>query len=140
MVELKDIQAAQQRLAGYVRRTPLIEANPVKQGIGGVRNLYLKLENLQITGSFKARGAVNKLRRVVRAVRDGYEIAVGIVFVKDALAHGVHEGRDTALHIALERNIHPGRAGNSGIAKGQGRAQSAAGFVGRLQRRHSPAV
>ncbi len=61
MVELKDIQAAQQRLAGYVRRTPLIEANPVKQSIGGVRNLYLKLENLQITGSFKARGAVNKL-------------------------------------------------------------------------------
>ncbi len=61
LVELKDIQAAQQRLAGYVRRTPLIEANPVKQSIGGVRNLYLKLENLQITGSFKARGAVNKL-------------------------------------------------------------------------------
>lgn len=61
MIELKDIQAAQQGLVGYVRRTPLIEANPVKQSIGGVRNLYLKLENLQVTGSFKARGAVNKL-------------------------------------------------------------------------------
>ena len=61
LIELKDIQAAQQGLVGYVRRTPLIEANPVKQSIGGVRNLYLKLENLQVTGSFKARGAVNKL-------------------------------------------------------------------------------
>jgi threonine dehydratase len=61
LIELKDIQAAQQKLVGYVRRTPLIEANPVKQSIGGVRNLYLKLENLQVTGSFKARGAVNKL-------------------------------------------------------------------------------
>src|SRR6266516_7451008 len=61
LVELTDIQAAQQRLVGYVRRIPLIEANPVKQSLGGVKNLYLKLENLQVTGSFKARGAVNKL-------------------------------------------------------------------------------
>jgi threonine dehydratase len=61
LVELKNILAAQNRLTGYIRRTPLITANPVKQNIGGVRNLYLKLENLQVTGSFKARGAVNKL-------------------------------------------------------------------------------
>jgi len=61
MVELKDIQAAQKHLVGYVRRTPLITAHPVKQHIDEARNLYLKLENLQITGSFKARGAVNKL-------------------------------------------------------------------------------
>src|SRR5947209_7924389 len=61
LIELKDIQAAQQRLAGYIRRTPLIEAKPVKQQVGEVKELYLKLENLQITGSFKARGAVNKL-------------------------------------------------------------------------------
>ncbi len=61
MVELKDIQLAQQRLVGYVRRTPLLIANPVKQNVNDIKNLYLKLENLQITGSFKARGAVNKL-------------------------------------------------------------------------------
>ena len=36
-------------------------ANPVKQSVGEVKELYLKLENLQITGSFKARGAANKL-------------------------------------------------------------------------------
>ena len=74
MVELKNIQAAQNRLAGYIRRTPLIAANPVKQSIGGVRNLYLKLENLQVTGSFKARGAVNKLFRL-----SPEEVARGIV-------------------------------------------------------------
>ena len=61
MLDLKDIQAAQKCLMGYVRRTPLITAHPVKQHIDAARNLYLKLENLQITGSFKARGAVNKL-------------------------------------------------------------------------------
>jgi threonine dehydratase len=61
VVELQDIRLAQQRLVGYVRRTPLLIANPVKQNVNDIKNLYLKLENLQITGSFKARGAVNKL-------------------------------------------------------------------------------
>ena len=61
MIELQDIQAAQARVANYVRHTPLIEATPIKQPVCQAQNLYLKLECLQITGSFKARGAVNKL-------------------------------------------------------------------------------
>ncbi len=61
MIELQDIQAAQARVANYVRHTPLIEATPIKQPLCQAQNLYLKLECLQITGSFKARGAVNKL-------------------------------------------------------------------------------
>ncbi len=61
MVELQDIQAAQSRIAGYVRRTALVEARPVRQPLVDGALLYLKLENMQISGSFKARGAVNKL-------------------------------------------------------------------------------
>jgi len=61
VIELQDIQAAQARVANYVRHTPLIEATPIKQPVCQAQNLYLKLECLQITGSFKARGAVNKL-------------------------------------------------------------------------------
>ena len=61
MLELQDIQAARTRIADYVRRTPLVEAKPVKQPICQSQALYLKLECLQICGSFKARGAVNKL-------------------------------------------------------------------------------
>ena len=61
MIELQDIQAAQSRIANYIRHTPLIEAKPVKQPICQAETLYLKLECLQICGSFKARGAVNKL-------------------------------------------------------------------------------
>jgi threonine dehydratase len=60
VVSLKDVQAAQSRIARYVRRTPLFEARPVRQPIVDQASLYLKLENMQITGSFKARGAVNK--------------------------------------------------------------------------------
>ncbi len=55
---------ARQRIEGYVRRTPLIAASPVKQELGRDWFLYLKLENLQIAGSFKARGATNKLMSI----------------------------------------------------------------------------
>lgn len=47
---LADIQAARERIEPYVRRTPV---HPLPSG------LVLKLENLQVTGSFKARGAFN---------------------------------------------------------------------------------
>lgn len=61
MLQLADIQAARSRISGHVRRTPLIEAKPLRQHIGDIAALNLKLENMQITGSFKARGAVSKL-------------------------------------------------------------------------------
>jgi threonine dehydratase len=59
MVSLPDIQAAQSRLMGKVRRTPCVES-PALSELTGVR-LLLKLENLQLTGSFKERGACNRL-------------------------------------------------------------------------------
>jgi len=61
VIALQDIQAAQARITNYIRHTPLVEAKPVKQSICQAHLLYLKLECLQISGSFKARGAVNKL-------------------------------------------------------------------------------
>lgn len=74
MLKLKDIEAAQVRIEAYVRHTPLIKASPVKQRASSEGQLYLKLESLQITGSFKARGAVNKLFSL-----SSEEIARGIV-------------------------------------------------------------
>src|SRR5579872_867632 len=61
MIDLQDIQAAQARIHNYIRHTPLVEAKPVKQPVSQAETLYLKLECMQICGSFKARGAVNKL-------------------------------------------------------------------------------
>lgn len=74
MLTIEDVKAAQARLKGYVRRTPLIEAAPVKQQLGNYQKLYLKLENQQITGSFKARGAMNKVLNLSQS-----ELARGIV-------------------------------------------------------------
>ncbi|MDP8970854.1 MAG: serine/threonine dehydratase [Actinomycetota bacterium] len=50
-----DVRAAAARIRPHVRRTPTIRVE-----LGG-RPLWLKLENLQVTGSFKARGATNAL-------------------------------------------------------------------------------
>ena len=61
MITLQEIEATGKRIQPYVRSTPLMNVGPVKNQIGHFRQLYLKLECLQITGSFKARGAVNKL-------------------------------------------------------------------------------
>lgn len=59
-VTLSDIEAAAARIKGYVRRTPVLWAENLRQPICDAR-LALKLECLQVTGSFKARGASAKL-------------------------------------------------------------------------------
>jgi len=56
---LDDVRRAALRIAGRVRRTPLLAAAPVRDGAAWAGTLVLKLENLQVTGSFKARGASN---------------------------------------------------------------------------------
>lgn len=56
---LHDIFLAKQRLQHMARKTPLITSPQLSQHTG--HSVYLKLENLQETGSFKVRGAANKL-------------------------------------------------------------------------------
>jgi threonine dehydratase len=59
MVTLTDIQNAHVRIAPYIRRTPLLRVSAL-DAICGCQ-VYLKPESLQTTGSFKLRGATNKL-------------------------------------------------------------------------------
>jgi threonine dehydratase len=54
-----DVQAAARRLAGIARRTPLLAGTALDELTGG--RVLLKLETLQHTGSFKIRGAYNRL-------------------------------------------------------------------------------
>jgi len=67
-----DIEAASQRLAGVAVRTPLINA-PVLDATIGAR-VFLKAETLQRTGSFKFRGAYNKISSIPQERR-----AAGVV-------------------------------------------------------------
>ena len=61
MITLDDVRTAAARIAPYVRRTPLVAARSLKENPYPEGELLLKLECLQVTGSFKARGAANKL-------------------------------------------------------------------------------
>lgn len=54
-----DVEAARERIAGRVRRTPVLQLEPGAFGVPG--RLTLKLELLQHTGSFKPRGAFNRM-------------------------------------------------------------------------------
>ncbi len=54
-----EVQAAASRLAGVARRTPLLASTPLDDVFGG--RLLFKVESLQRTGSFKIRGAYNRL-------------------------------------------------------------------------------
>jgi threonine dehydratase len=59
MISRSDVEAAWARIRPHVRRTPVIELPP---GVfGGSTPLALKLESLQVSGSFKGRGAFHKL-------------------------------------------------------------------------------
>lgn|SRR5208282_3725615 len=59
---VRDIREAAERIGPYVRRTPLISCKPCREFSRIAESLTLKLECLQVTGSFKARGAINKLK------------------------------------------------------------------------------
>ena len=58
-VQLKHIQMAQERFSGVIRPSPLVHSSYLSHLIDS--EVSLKLENLQETGSFKVRGAYNRL-------------------------------------------------------------------------------
>jgi len=59
MVSLQNIQTAQKTIAPYAKTTPLIHSKFLSELCNA--EVYLKLENLQVTHSFKIRGVINKL-------------------------------------------------------------------------------
>jgi len=66
---LSAVFVARRRLAGRVRRTPLVHSAWLSESAGG--DVYLKLESLQITNSFKLRGAFNAALALVEGLRPG---------------------------------------------------------------------
>ena len=67
MLSLADIRNAEQRIAPHIIRTPLVYSPTISAMTGA--EVWLKLETLQRAGSFKVRGATNKILRTTDAVR-----------------------------------------------------------------------
>lgn len=87
-----DIEAAFHRIQGHVRTTPCLEFAP---GELAPARVVLKLEQLQVTGSFKARGAFNALLQIPQADKSSGVIAAsggnhGIAVAHAAQSLGMH--------------------------------------------------
>lgn len=65
-VSLEDVYAAQQRLRGVIRPTPTRLADSLSRALS--RSIYLKPEHLQRAGSFKIRGAYNRISQLPQGV------------------------------------------------------------------------
>jgi threonine dehydratase len=80
--------AAEERIRPHVRETP-VERSVWLSGVGSC-NAYLKLENHQATGSFKIRGATNKLLSLSEAERQRGVVTASSGNHAGALAHLLH--------------------------------------------------
>jgi threonine dehydratase len=56
---VRDIAEAERRIRPYIRETPVVRSLALSDSLGA--EVWLKCENLQVTGSFKVRGATNTL-------------------------------------------------------------------------------
>jgi threonine dehydratase len=111
MIEFEDVAAARDRIAPLVRRTPILPASAAKRPLGENLDVTLKLELLQATGSFKARGASNKLLSL-----DPAELANGIVTASGG-NHGLATARAGYLAGVRTDIFLPGNATPEKIAK-----------------------
>ncbi|HEY3109228.1 MAG TPA: threonine/serine dehydratase [Chloroflexota bacterium] len=107
-VGIEDVRTAAARIGPYVRRTPLLAAQRARGGPASGA-LTLKLESLQVTGSFKARGAVNTLLSL-----SPEQVARGLVTASGG-NHGLgvaYAGylAGTPATVYLPRNTPPAKA------------------------------
>lgn len=110
MIGFHDIEAAAGRIRGHVRRTPLVRADQLLEAPTAAP-LWLKLECLQVTGSFKARGATNRL-----LAADPATLARGIVTASGG-NHGLAVARAGHLARVQTTVFLPGNASPAKRAK-----------------------
>ncbi|GIX09795.1 threonine/serine dehydratase [Elioraea sp.] len=104
MITLADVQAAARRIAPFVRRTPLFRV-----ALPPLPELALKLDTLQLSGSFKARGAFARL-----TLLDADERRAGLVTASGgnhgiAVACAAREAGVPAT-VFVPRSVHPAKA------------------------------
>jgi threonine dehydratase len=90
VIDIEDVRAASQRLEGVARRTPVLTSRTLDDRTGLA--VFLKPENLQRTGSFKIRGAYNRISMLTPD-----ELSRGVV----AFSSGNH-----AQAVALAARLH----------------------------------
>ena len=106
-LSLHEIYLAQQRIASYILRTPLEKSLSISAQVGS--DIWLKMENRQHTGSFKPRGALNKIlsltadelaRGIVAASAGNH--ALGVAYAAKALGL-------TQVDVYIQANAAPAK-------------------------------
>ena len=95
-VGLADAQRARTAIAGHIFRTPLVSSHSLGERIGA--EAFLKLENLQRTGSFKVRGAVNAMARLSAEARRAGVVTMSAGNAAQAIAYA---GRASGVHVTV---------------------------------------
>jgi threonine dehydratase len=96
MLTLEEIQQARQRMGARVYLSPLARSETLSQLSG--KELYLKLENLQMTGSFKERGALNRMLQLSEAEKSRGVVAASAGNHGQAVAY---LGRSLGIRAAI---------------------------------------
>ena len=89
LVTLPDVRAARERIREHIYMSPCARTETLSRASG--THAYLKLENLQMTGAYKERGALNKLLTLTAAERARGLIAASAGNHAQAVAY--HAGR-----------------------------------------------
>tara|TARA_B100000315_G_scaffold260414_1_gene321563 strand:+ start:1258 stop:2205 length:948 start_codon:yes stop_codon:yes gene_type:complete len=119
VIDQRQIDLARQCLSSYLTPTPLIACSPLSKEIG--QNVWLKLENENVTRSFKIRPALNgllsqlddvKTRGVVTSSSGNFAQSVAyaakllgvqceIVMMENTSAHKIHKTRELGATVTL---------------------------------------
>jgi threonine dehydratase len=111
-VGLADAQRARTVIASHILRTPLVSSHSLGERVGA--EAFLKLENLQRTGSFKVRGAIHAMSRLSPAARAAGVVTMSAGNAAQAIAYA---GRAQGVRVTV---VMPESAPKTKIAATQG--------------------
>ena len=95
---LSEIEKAAERLKGVAAETPMIHSTYFSQESGN--DIWIKPENLQNTGSFKLRGAYNRISQLTEEERAYYQVMVDTV--NETFMETVASGRSLPIERVRE--------------------------------------
>jgi threonine dehydratase len=97
VISIDDVERAAQTIAGRVHRTPLLRSATLSDRLGA--EAYLKAELFQRTGSFKVRGALNRIAELTDEERDRGVISISAGNHAQAVAWAAREAGLDALIV-----------------------------------------
>jgi len=97
VISIDDVERAAQTIAGRLHRTPLLRSATLSDRLGA--EAYLKAELFQRTGSFKVRGALNRIAELTDEERDRGVISISAGNHAQAVAWGAREAGLDALIV-----------------------------------------